>query len=65
MENICCMFQDNICLKNIIEHQTQTIGQLIQEKNEIKKQYENFILSMMNTSNIDNSSNIDNTSNII
>lgn len=61
MENICCIAQDNINLKHIIEQQTRTIGELIQEKNELKQQYENFILlSMGNTSNIvvENSSNI-------
>lgn len=63
---LCCLVQDNIILKNVIEQQTRTIGELIQEKNEIKEQYEYFIyMTSMNTSNIDNTSHIiENSSNI-
>lgn len=67
MENACCLLKDNQFLKNIIQDQTFTIGRLIQEKNDIKKQYENFILSVTNetTHILDNTSNIIDTSNII
>ena len=58
--------KDNTNLKNVIEQQTQTIGELIQEKNSIKLQYENLIDWVGSNVFVDNSSNIiDNSSNII
>ncbi len=65
MNGLCCIMRDNTNLKNVIEEQTRTIGELINEKNNIKLQYENLIDWV--GSNIDNHSNIvvDNSSNII
>lgn len=59
MNGLCCIMRDNTNLKNVIEEQTRTIGELINEKNNIKLQFENLI-DWVGSNMILNHSNIDN-----
>ena len=65
IEMLCCISQDNKMLKNIIEQQSNEIGKLIREKNEIKEQYEILINYVSENSSNHHTSNIIDTSNII